>query len=1496
MEQFGWKSRKSESEGDYEARLLSHEANTSLEYGEKTWTTAQTVRDLMQNHLDAETEAYYNQVATRFFDEETLAFFKSSEVAPEQKVKFQQLLYSLYLYSKHTGDMTDSARQDSLQYLETLASDTLSTDIKEGMFNTDSMKERLDGLSEGLPKVSFRLRDSQTGEDVGWIPYETLRDEEKYQETVHRDFRYVVEGMKMVDQGSGYDSQLSSVFVSSKTDKKHTRGKFGEGSKMSELHLLRANASLKMRSEYNVTSVGGESKSRTWQTRPHVSDEGRLVQSGVEIQKAGSNETGSTAIVMFEDAKDSFKKEFQKNIDPRVGGLAKNIAYYASDEIVYPNALSDAFTAGINIHGDGEIQYVQGIRVELSDQAFGYSKPWYSYDFLDSSIIAGRDRNEIKSSITDKIKEFWTHNDNPELLRQLVSTALFDGSKSSFGSKELDFLQKILGRGYSSYPGGLSKERLTSLQEIIDAAVLEFLHIVPGEPTVVLKEGSLDERTCDQSENPYDCRQRIRELQSTIKEKRYRVVYTKHGLDLGKFAERNSDLYEIVTLSQIADSLSKEKQVSTEREPLFEGEKEKTIRDVFAQAVERVGEFRQALGLESEDTRPLTFADPRDFRSREEVFVSYVGIKINSQRVEVETEDDRLALQRKLELLLLAEAGGQEVLKSSQRFLDTHIERLLDDSDSVLEGLPRQFSHQKDPEFLERFIGELERVVNTDHRAQKKGYSIYQDVVSAQLPLARAMTLVGSGDQRGELSYTLSSVVKNRFYFEQGTFTYFSENEREWRAIELNESVKVSEWQGLPVYQITDDSYFVPAAMDKGAVITKGEGKEREYFFNDGTGILSIEKHKVDYASPGGYGDVSIQPEGIVVRERHRRYREEGGYKNTLSEYRYYPQGVSQTEQRSLEAGREITAIPVEYGKDEWDNPVRVFQDIIQNHIDASPEGFKVELLYEVERDSLRRWVTEDEISGADFITAISFEDSGTGYAPSDIATLGASSKKSPLFAGKYGEGQKMVAAAALRNGLQLQYESSFTGSDGTVQSWQALTEPYVRTLVLDGKEVQKSFISFTVEEAAPRDATASRTVIKLPEQASAEQLKKWNEWLAIVDPREVDGANHRGLSRYVRQIRKDDTARTYTVGGVTLLLDEPGAVYENGLRINADAEQKRGMAFGYDVPEIVTTRERNSFDVGRLEYYARHLFRHTSDARVIEVILTKLLSNGKYKDLSFSDMSSDKSAGAYWAEVAQQNWPGKLVYSQEKIRKDMQGDQFGDNDAQDRERQRKALELSANLVHFDKNDLVNVSAAAYDSFSSFFPTAQDAVKALRYRTVETSDDTKRELATLVVGATRMFDELHDRLLLSGREDVFGLRNIERELAQWGNSSTVLQKEGGVGLAPMDSGFHGLASDGVILNEGLFLEGNKKKIGAVVLHEMNHILTNFSDYTEGFVGVMYELAQLLLEKRGGKIGTYNPARGEGHLFDGDEDSSDRFGGRYFGDEEDEGGYYDWLND
>ena len=63
-----WQTRGA-NENALKARRLVHEANTNIEYGEKTWTTGQTVRDLMQNHLDAETDVYYRSIASSLFDE-----------------------------------------------------------------------------------------------------------------------------------------------------------------------------------------------------------------------------------------------------------------------------------------------------------------------------------------------------------------------------------------------------------------------------------------------------------------------------------------------------------------------------------------------------------------------------------------------------------------------------------------------------------------------------------------------------------------------------------------------------------------------------------------------------------------------------------------------------------------------------------------------------------------------------------------------------------------------------------------------------------------------------------------------------------------------------------------------------------------------------------------------------------------------------------------------------------------------------------------------------------------------------------------------------------------------------------------------------------------------------------------------------------------------------------------------------------------------------------
>lgn len=94
----GWRSRGS-GEGSYRARPISHESGSSIEYGEKTWTTAQTVRDLMQNHLDAETERYYAKVAETLFSKETLATLENAE--PPVKVRAEELLHASFMYAKH---------------------------------------------------------------------------------------------------------------------------------------------------------------------------------------------------------------------------------------------------------------------------------------------------------------------------------------------------------------------------------------------------------------------------------------------------------------------------------------------------------------------------------------------------------------------------------------------------------------------------------------------------------------------------------------------------------------------------------------------------------------------------------------------------------------------------------------------------------------------------------------------------------------------------------------------------------------------------------------------------------------------------------------------------------------------------------------------------------------------------------------------------------------------------------------------------------------------------------------------------------------------------------------------------------------------------------------------------------------------------------------------------------------------------------------------------
>lgn len=1500
---FEWKRRGTE-EQPYKARKVLHEANTSLEYGEKTWTTAQTVRDLMQNHLDAETERYFRGIATSVFDEATLKQYSEGE----KNGNIETFLHAAFLFARHVEDMTPSARQKSEVRLRQLARGLpVNAGLKTGSdFSPAVFLEVVRPLSEERPAVSYDITDTTTGESAGLIPYDSLATEPLYQERVGSGFRYQIAGMKIADHGSGFDSQLSALYLSSKTGKKHLRGKFGEGAKMSELHALRGGAVLKMRSTYTTKNGDDIEKSRTWQARP-LGRDGRLVSQGVEVERVGSEETGSMAHISLGRAKKAFREEFIQNTDPRIGGLARNVAEFRAEGFSYPMPISEEYLSGIDMKGDGEVQYVQGLRVELAKESFGYDKPWYSYDVLDSGILGGRDRNEIKGDIQKRIQAFWFSIDDEKLMEQLVSDAVHDEQRCAkvSAAPELKALEHILRYGVHERKAPLAdSERekgnriidVGAQQMFIDRALLAELGIEVGVHTLVISTSNARNH-------------RFNDIVTHARYRGYEVKTTAADFShsaLTAWKERIGGGYEIVTMDDLRREMDREKEkVHAKNKEQQEGERERLIREVFTSAVKSVNTLAEAAGF-GKTTFELEFYTPErvnqdrydpwsyseddvvpDWNAPDPRLERYPApitlregrraewkVVIDPMRGYSPRDTGGYALQRQIEIHLLAafqfvhyEFKTQEdVLKSSQEVLDTMITKLLPDASPILRSIPSKLAYEKDPAVMTRMLEALLQTEDEQQRRDAVRYHAYRNALSADLAVEDAQRMLYEAESNDDR--TVEQILKSRVFVDDaGALTYYNEKGEAWETLYIDDIHPIATWQKLPVYELTDGRYFIPASMRDGAVLAKGEGKKREYVFSDGEDFVEIGTTGVGFQRFGyGWKHVIPHADGLIVEKRRAKDRGLAApeyIRQELAEYVHYPSGMTKREGK-IQEGMSSTAIPIEYGKDEWDNPVRVFQDIIQNHVDASEGGQGVELKYEVEQPKGRVWKNANQVRPWDRISGLMVHDTGSGYFPNDIATMGASSKKSPLFAGKYGEGQKMVAAAALRSGLELTYESTVE-KDGALQSWSARTVPAARSIVLEGREIEKQLVAFDVALRDRQPATGSTTIVRLSDNVTPAQMRQWAEWVSIIDPRKKDPSRHGGLARYVRQLRAPGSERVHSVGSISVLLDEPGAVYENGLRINPQAEKGRALAFGYDVPEIVTTRERNSYDPQRLREYVKHALSHTTDTKVIEEVLRKVgEGQGKNPDLDIGViMHESDNAAPVWAGVARKVWPGYVLHSHEKFGKLMypyEDEWYTDADEIRRahERAQEARSIEANILHLDRNKILDVSEGSYEGFSKLLPTAESMIKRMALQIVPAPPAVKKVLSAVIAESTKTFMDMVSTARTKLTREQFTLYPVPAarlydRATVWADAKAIADADK-VALAPVESAFHGKAEDrGVIFNEALLFSAQRRNLAETSLHEVAHVISGYSDYTEDFVRLLHELAlHFAAQKAGAK--------------------------------------------
>lgn len=1477
-------------------RSVHLDTHSKTEYGERTWTTGQTVRDILQNHLDANTQVFFEEIVSKVIDTEDTAGLELVLSDPQRAKDFDEFTYGLYRYKKSLPDLSDETR---IEFGKNLAELSRGLPIKQefqdqtGILTIDQVDSAILEVQERPPQITYKIRDTQNGSEEKWVTLEDLSSPSYLEATDTGNFRYEVTACKIEDEGKGFDSKLTAYYKSTKTGKRHLRGKFGEGTKMSEAHLVRNEASVKMRSVYQVNSGEGE-RERLWQVRPFVGENGKVELKGVEVDTVSgtSDSSGSYTLINIKDAREDFAIEFRRNIDPRLPeGIAANSLSFASERYHYPMGVMSKDwkrPVGVCVDRDNNYQYVQGLKVGEANG--GYGEPIFSYDFLDSSILKGRDRSELRESLSGQIKGFWYNADSPELMRELVTKIWLEGKEKNGTPPEFEAL-----RDFIDYESRYLSPQEQRAQQILFDIIPELVDLREGEKHIFVSDY--------QSKNPENAA-----LIRTLSTKGYRIIElqcTVVGKNIDNLNAHYGGGYELLTLESARAKAS-------ELVGNLDQEDERTLlaQEIYHAAHAKLSKLLESSGYPLDKLQMVdpSFVETIDGGNQQPVELEWLQQE-GKFRLVMRPELMRLGYdgdlgkdywERYTTVFMLGSLDRKEpfpdqntLLQHSQNTAQDLLNLSIKPGQRDFDALPERFNHitgtESNIEALDRFIDHLQKGEKqmAGWESLKKSRSL--SLTPQELQQAYSELSALPSDYAQEVKRILEHrvvVEDEKIYFdEQGRYGSSGNIVEK----ELAELPIVGEWQGHNVVRIDERRFAVLIDIPDGSVVALDDHHKYVYY---GDTILNFERFHFGNYQFQSYP--AILEKNCVIVTVDPEKQQEGLLFNIheqLQTLEINSSDIGTNGELKQLSGTIDTPLPVEYGQSEWDNPIRVFQDIVQNHLDASSNRKSVTLQYEVQRSGQRAWVSEDAINENDVITGLTILDSGSGYSPNELGTMGNSSKKSPLFSGKYGEGQKMIAAAAARNGLQLFY-SSVGSREQQQYRWTASVATRSEALVVEGKQTQTNRVIFQ-QEAKPLEDNrlfTSSTTLRIPESANQAQQVQWNEWVKIVDPRVKDERGNGGLGRYVIDLRRGENPNVIDLGYMRILLDEPGAIYENGLLISYEKTDSDRTVVGYDVPEVVNTRERNSYDRRKLETYIGHAIMECSDQRFSERLTTefrdKYLSEAREKGEMPYVFQQDLNMGSvlmfdrglnpsrpYWDQANRNILGGYVVHSDESLRKKIEfrrDDLSGKRGyVMDKEKGEKELEqllaTLANIRHIPKDRMLNVSEGYYDGWSKIFPTAESYITTLNQDAVTTTPETASALKDLVANSATFIKERIEPLLdgegdeslslnaiISGKRPanvddwiVRVARDKSRDaLQEWSDRAALEARQDSVFVAPVYAGYLGIAQrDRIGFNERLLVTEDQHEIAGVSRHELLHKIFGIRDYTPEFIMLLHKLSE-----------------------------------------------------
>lgn len=124
-----------------------------------------------------------------------------------------------------------------------------------------------------------------------------------------------------------------------------------------------------------------------------------------------------------------------------------------------------------------------------------------------------------------------------------------------------------------------------------------------------------------------------------------------------------------------------------------------------------------------------------------------------------------------------------------------------------------------------------------------------------------------------------------------------------------------------------------------------------------------------------------------------------------------------------------------DYRQDSWGIP-RICLDGFQNHLPTDSNGTKCYLQFLVDG----QWLSRDEaLTKKDQITEVRFMDNGVGFTYSNLLYLHSTKTSEDLSAGQFGEGMKLLSIAAVKLGLDLEFQS---------RNWTANATSEIQTMI----------------------------------------------------------------------------------------------------------------------------------------------------------------------------------------------------------------------------------------------------------------------------------------------------------------------------------------------------------------------------------------------------------------------------------------------------------------